>query len=54
MEFLIQVGEYAAGNDALADEAVAKVDQINQFLKQATNEALDIDQTLARLQELCQ
>jgi len=54
MEFLIQVGEYEAGNDALADEAVAKVDQINQFLKQATNEALDIDQTLARLQELCQ
>ena len=54
MEFLIQVGEYEPGNDAVADEAVAKVDQINPFLKQATSEVLDIDQTLAHLQELCQ
>ena len=53
IEFLIQVGEYEAGNDAVADEAVAKIDQINEFLKQGTNEALDIEQTLARLQELC-
>ncbi len=54
MEFLIQVGEYEPGNDAIADEAVAKIEKINEFLKQATNEVLDLEQTLTRLQELSQ
>ena len=54
LEFLIQVGEYVAGNDALADEAVSKYELINQFLRQLTDEALSLDETLLRLKELCQ
>jgi len=53
LEFLIQVGEFDEGNDALADEAVAKYDRINQFLRQPTSESHDLDQTIAQLQGLC-
>ena len=34
LEFLIRIGEYKAGNDEIADEAVAKQNQIMQFVKQ--------------------
>lgn len=54
IEFLIQVGEYEAGNDAVADEAVNKQDHINKFLKQATNENVGLEETLLSLKGLCQ
>ena len=53
IEFLIQVGEYVEGNDALADEAVAKHEQINQFLRQLTNESYELQDTIAHLTDLC-
>lgn len=37
IEFLVQVGEYSAGSDALADEAIARRDDLNAFLKQASD-----------------
>jgi type III secretion protein N (ATPase) len=37
IELLLQVGEYRAGNDALADEAIAKRPRILEFLGQKTS-----------------
>lgn len=52
LELLIRVGEYRAGADALADEAVAKIDRLNAFLRQGADEPAPFADTLARLAEL--
>ncbi len=52
IEFLIRVGEYTKGADPLADEAVAKIDEINTFLQQPSNEYISTEETLARLQQI--
>ncbi len=52
IELLVQIGEYQSGNDALADEAIAKIDQINAFLKQGIGEFETFEQTVARLEDL--
>jgi len=49
METLLQMGEYKPGNDPLADEAVAKVDAIRDFLNQATSDLWPFEQTLQQL-----
>jgi ATP synthase in type III secretion protein N len=49
MEMLIQMGEYKPGNDALADEAIQKIDFIRQFLNQRTDDLWDYNKTLATL-----
>ncbi|WP_226502277.1 FliI/YscN family ATPase [Pseudomonas sp. MWU16-30317] len=41
IEMLIQVGEYVAGSDALADEAIARHDAIQAFLRQAPDDHAD-------------
>ncbi|TIX04038.1 MAG: EscN/YscN/HrcN family type III secretion system ATPase, partial [Mesorhizobium sp.] len=43
VELLLRVGEYEKGSDAVADEAVAKIDTINAFLRQpsATHETIE-------------
>jgi ATP synthase in type III secretion protein N len=46
MEMLIQMGEYKPGNDALADEAVHKIDAIRGFLSQSTDDLWNYDKTL--------
>ena len=38
IEFLVQVGEYEAGSDALADEAIARRESIETFLRQSPAE----------------
>src|SRR5262249_38744422 len=38
IELLVQIGEYKAGSDAAADEALAKIGAINGFLKQGMKE----------------
>ena len=38
IEFLVRVGEYKAGVDPKSDEALAKMDAINQFLQQTPDE----------------
>jgi ATP synthase in type III secretion protein N len=52
IELLIQVGEYKSGSEALADEAVRKIDAIRNFLKQRPGEAAPFEQTLDRLKAL--
>jgi ATP synthase in type III secretion protein N len=52
IELLVQVGEYQAGNDPIADEAIRKIDEINKFLRQPTDESSPYRTTLNKLKEL--
>jgi ATP synthase in type III secretion protein N len=52
VEMLLQVGEYQAGSNPLADEAIAKIDAILAFLCQATDAYADPQETADRLAEL--
>jgi type III secretion protein N (ATPase) len=46
IDMLIQMGEYKPGNDALADEAVHKIDAIRAFLSQGTDDLWDYNKSL--------
>jgi type III secretion protein N (ATPase) len=50
VELLIRVGEYKNGSDALADEAIARRDEIQNFLRQSTSEQTDFEATLQELE----
>lgn len=52
VETLLQVGEYAKGNDAVGDEAIAKIDRIRAFLNQRTDTLSPFDSTLADLNRI--
>jgi ATP synthase in type III secretion protein N len=49
IEPLLQMGEYQPGHDPLADEAVQKVDEIREFLNQATDDLWDFNHTVDTL-----
>ena len=52
IKFLLQVGEYRTGSDAVADEAIAKLPTIHQLLRQQADEASAFDATLEQLAAL--
>lgn len=52
IEMLIRVGEYAAGSDPLADEAIARHDAIESFLRQGAAEPSSTAQTLKDLRKV--
>jgi type III secretion protein N (ATPase) len=52
VEFLLQVGEYESGADRIADEAVAKHEDIRGFLQQASHQPSRWSETLDRLGQL--
>jgi type III secretion protein N (ATPase) len=52
VELLLQIGEYKKGADPLADEAIAKIDKLNAYLKQGLDERSDFDEAIKELQEL--
>ena len=52
IRFLLQVGEYRAGSDALADLAIERRAAIDALLRQRPDEASEFDATLARLREV--
>lgn len=52
IELLIQVGEYAAGSDPLADEAIARHDAIEAFLRQPAHEHDSPEHMLARMRKV--
>jgi len=52
LEFLIRVGEYKAGNDALADEAVAKHKLINKLLTQDRQTFEEFTKVLSEVNQL--
>ncbi|MDR1534542.1 MAG: type III secretion system ATPase SctN [Planctomycetota bacterium] len=43
VELLVQIGEFKKGQDALADEAIAKRDSLNAFLCQGRDERTSLD-----------
>jgi len=49
VEFLVQVGEYQQGSDTLADEAIAKRDATNDFLRQDTEDDSEQELTMEKL-----
>ncbi|MBL6080035.1 type III secretion system ATPase SctN [Belnapia sp. T18] len=49
VELLVRIGEYKAGSDKEADEAVAKIDAIRAFLRQGTQDLLSFDKVLHQL-----
>ena len=51
-EFLVQIGEYQKGSDALADRAIERYPAIRRFLQQSSKEAVPIEKTLADLSAL--
>ncbi len=52
IEFLLRVGEYNRGADPSADEAVDKIESINNFLKQSSGESIDFNQTFIMLEQV--
>jgi type III secretion protein N (ATPase) len=52
IEFLLRVGEYKPGSDALADEAIAKQAALQALLRQRPDEPAAFEHTVQQLQEL--
>jgi type III secretion protein N (ATPase) len=52
VELLVRIGEYKKGSDAASDEAIAKIDAINNFLKQGLREESSFEQTLQAMAQL--
>ncbi|MEM8827177.1 MAG: EscN/YscN/HrcN family type III secretion system ATPase, partial [Pseudomonadota bacterium] len=52
IEFLLQVGEYSAGSDPLADRAIERRASIDAFLRQSMTETVDAAATEAALREI--
>jgi type III secretion protein N (ATPase) len=52
IEFLLRVGEYKPGSDALADEAIAKQAAIRALLCQPPEDSSPFDEALRRLREV--
>ena len=46
---LIALGAYKAGADPRTDQAIARIDAINEFLQQGSHESADAADTRARL-----
>lgn len=51
-EDLISVGAYQKGSNPKIDRAIAYIDKINDFLKQAVEESITLDDTINRLMNL--
>lgn len=52
IELLVRVGEYQPGSDALADEALRKIEAVRAFLREGSDEATPFAAMLTRLQAL--
>ncbi len=49
VDLLVKIGEYKRGADTLADQAIDRIKDINDFLRQKTDERFDFDETLGQL-----
>ncbi|MDG4884020.1 FliI/YscN family ATPase [Mesorhizobium sp. WSM4884] len=52
IELLVRVGEYEKGSDAVADEAMAKIDAITAFLRQGSAAHESIEKTRQLMREI--
>lgn len=46
VELLVKIGEYKRGSDAMADQAIDRIDSIREFLRQRTDEHVSFEETL--------
>ncbi len=51
-EDLINIGAYEPGSNPEVDKAIAKIDKINKFLQQDTNEKADFKETINELKQI--
>lgn len=51
IELLVKIGEYKRGGDELADEALDKIDAINNYLKQRLDEKTNLEDAIEGLRE---
>ncbi|MDR2396392.1 MAG: type III secretion system ATPase SctN [Puniceicoccales bacterium] len=49
VELLLRIGEYKKGSDAEVDEAIKKMPELNNFLKQSLTEKSHYDETVERM-----
>ena len=49
VELLLRIGEYKKGNDAETDEAIDKMPQLNEFLRQGLTEKTSFRETIERM-----
>ena len=49
VELLLRIGEYKKGNDAETDEAIDKMPQLNEFLRQSLSEKTSFKETIERM-----
>ena len=52
VELLVKIGEYKRGSDAVADEAIDKIDAIRTFLKQRTDDRSDFNAAIVTMCKL--
>jgi type III secretion protein N (ATPase) len=52
VELLVRIGEYKAGSDPTADEAIEKIDRINAFLRQGLDEKSSFEETIDALSQI--
>jgi type III secretion protein N (ATPase) len=52
VELLVKIGEYKRGSDAVADEAIEKIDAIRSFLKQRTDERSSMQDAIVAMCKL--
>lgn len=52
VELLLKIGEYKAGSDRVADEAIDRIESINGLLQQGVFETSSLDETLQRLRQV--
>jgi len=52
VEFLLRVGEYQAGSDPLADQAIERMPAIKELLQQRSDEPADFTATIAALEQV--
>jgi flagellum-specific ATP synthase len=51
-EDLINIGAYVKGSNPKIDYAIEKIDAVNEFLCQSTDEKIEFDETVARLENI--
>jgi len=51
-EDLINIGAYVKGSNRKIDEAIARIDEINDFFRQGIHETVDHDESVQRLDEI--
>ncbi len=52
VELLVKIGEYKKGSDPLTDEAIAKIDAMNGFLRQGQHEKSSFEETISALAKI--